>query len=183
MNKRISKLVYCGIFIALGFLLPFLTMQNRQLGQMLCLMHIPVFVCGFMCGPYYGAACGLVLPLMRSLLLGMPLLFPDAVNMAFELATYGALSGIFYILLPKKLPYTYLALVLAMLGGRISYGIVAFITYSIAGLSFGIELYLTAAFITPWMGMSLHILLVVPLFTAIKALRKGTIDHSDRKKL
>ena len=173
MGKRIIKPIYCGIFIAIGFLLPFLTMQNRQLGQMLCLMHIPVFICGFMCGPYYGAACGLTLPLMRSLLLGMPLLFPDAVNMAFELATYGALSGLFYFLFPKKLPFTYLALVLAMLGGRLAYGIAAFITYGIAGLTFGIELYLTAAFITPWMGIALHIILIVPLFTAIKALRRN----------
>ncbi len=172
MKNKTVKLVYCGIFIAAGFILPFLTMQNRALGQMLCLMHIPVFICGFICGPFYGALCGFLIPLMRSLLLGMPLLFPDAVNMAFELCAYGALSGIFYKALPKKLPMMYLCLILSMLGGRVIYGLISFVTYSLSGLPFSFEVYLGAAFVTPWMGIILQLVIIVPIIVAIKALRR-----------
>ena len=171
--KKTEKLVYCGIFIAIGLIIPFLTAQNKQLGSVLCLMHLPVLLCGFICGKYYGLACGFTVPLLRSVIFGMPMLFPDAVNMAFELATYGFLCGLFYKLLPKKILFTYIALILAMLGGRVVYGVISFITYSATGLSFGIEAYLASAFIKPWPGIILQLLIIVPLTNAIKALRRS----------
>lgn len=89
---------------------------------MLCPMHIPVILCGFICGWQYGLLIGVMAPLLRSLTLGMPPIFPTAVAMAFELATYGAISGILYQVLPKKKPFIYVALLIAMIVGRLVWG-------------------------------------------------------------
>ena len=84
---KISKLVLSGLFLALAFVLPFLTGQVPEIGNMLCPMHIPVLLCGFICGWPYGLLIGFLSPLLRSLILGMPPMFPKAVCMALELAT------------------------------------------------------------------------------------------------
>src|SRR5690554_7360836 len=98
--NNVKKLVLTGLFIALGFVLPFLTLQNPTLGNILLLMHIPILLCGFICGWQYGLAAGLVLPVFRSFTLGMPPMFPVAVVMSFELAAYGLFTGLLYKYLP-----------------------------------------------------------------------------------
>lgn len=122
MNSlQIRKLTYAALFLALAMVLPFLTGQIPQIGKSLCPMHIPALLCGFLCGWPWGLAVGLIAPLLRSVTFGMPAMFPDAVVMAFELAAYGAVAGILYRLLPKRLGIgrIYIALAAAMLAGRI----------------------------------------------------------------
>ena len=92
-RNHVKQLVLASMFLALALALPFLTGQIPQIGSMLCPMHIPVLLCGFFCGWPWGAAVGAVAPLLRSLIFGMPPMFPTALCMAFELATYGAVSG------------------------------------------------------------------------------------------
>ena len=101
-RTKTYKMVWSGVFVALGIVLPFLTGQIQGIGKMLLPMHIPVLLCGFVCGAPYGLAVGLIVPLLRSVLFGMPVLFPTAVSMAFELAVYGCVTGILYRRLPKK---------------------------------------------------------------------------------
>ena len=81
--------------LALALVLPFLTGQIPQIGGMLLPMHLPVFLCGLICGWQYGAVVGFVAPLMRMALFGMPPLVA-AVAMAFELAAYGGIAGFLY---------------------------------------------------------------------------------------
>ncbi|MBQ3532703.1 MAG: ECF transporter S component, partial [Oscillospiraceae bacterium] len=103
MKKNTTYKVVCSaLCLALAMVLPFLTGQIPQIGKMLCPMHLPVFLCGFVCGWPWGLAVGFIAPLLRSLWLGMPLIFPDAAAMAFELAVYGMISGLLYRRLPKK---------------------------------------------------------------------------------
>ena len=91
MKKRndIKKLTLSAMFLALAFVMPFLTGQIPQIGSMLCPMHIPVLLCGFFCGAPLGLVVGFIAPILRSFTLGMPPMFPTAFCMAFELATYG----------------------------------------------------------------------------------------------
>ena len=91
--KNLKKLVLSGMFLALGIVLPFVTGQIPQIGSMLCPMHIPVLLCGFICGWQYGLVVGLIVPVLRSMMFGMPPMFPTATAMAFELMTYGFLAG------------------------------------------------------------------------------------------
>ena len=60
MKKRndIVKLTLAAMFLALAFILPFLTGQIPQIGSMLCPMHIPVLLCGFFCRGIYQCGAG-----------------------------------------------------------------------------------------------------------------------------
>ena len=89
-RTRISiyRLTYAALFLALAMVLPFLTGQIPEVGSMLCPMHIPVLLCGFVCGWPYGLTVGAISPLLRFVLFGMPPLYPKGLAMAFELAAY-----------------------------------------------------------------------------------------------
>ena len=84
-SVRVLKLTYSALYLAIALVLPFLTGQIPQIGSMLCPMHIPALLCGFVCGWPWGLAVGFISPLLRSVLFGMPDMFPTAVAMAFEL--------------------------------------------------------------------------------------------------
>ncbi len=88
MKKTVKNLTLAAMFMAIGMVLPFLTGQIPQIGNMLLPMHIPVLLCGLICGPQYGAAVGFVLPLLRSAVFGMPVIFPAATAMTSELVSY-----------------------------------------------------------------------------------------------
>jgi len=171
-RKRTLKLTYSAVCLALALVLPFLTGQIPQIGQALSPMHIPVLLCGFLCGWPWGLAVGFIAPLLRSVLFGMPPMYPAAVAMAFELAAYGALSGILYKVLPKKIGYIYVTLLLAMIGGRVVWGVARFIMAGLSGSEFTFSAFLAGAVTTAIPGIILHIVLV-PLI--VIALRKAKL--------
>lgn len=121
MNSNINtkKLVFASAYLALSLVLPFLTGNSRELGTLLSLMHLPVLLCGFICGWQYGLVVGLVAPILRSVLFGMPPMPFVAVPMAFELAAYGFITGILYKHLPKRNSSVFISLVVAMIVGRL----------------------------------------------------------------
>ena len=113
-KDKLMKMILAALFLALAYVMPFLTGQVPEIGSMLCPLHIPVLLCGFICGWPLGLAVGFIAPLFRSLTLGMPPLFPTAVCMAFELAVYGVVAGLMHKLLPRKKPYIYISLLTAI---------------------------------------------------------------------
>jgi thiamine transporter ThiT len=171
MKKNTKKLVYSALCLALCLVLPFLIGQIPQIGQMLSPMHIPVFLCGFLCGWPWGLAVGFIAPLLRSVLFHMPAMYPGAISMAFELATYGAVSGLLYHLLPKKNGYIYVALIVAMLCGRVVWGIARYIMAGLSGSSFPWSAFLAGAFTNAIPGIILHIVLIPVLVMALKRAR------------
>ena len=84
MKASTRNLTFSAMFLAIGLVLPFITGQIPQIGKMLCPMHIPILLCGFFCGWKYAVPVGLVCPLLRSVLFGMPVLYPSAVGMALR---------------------------------------------------------------------------------------------------
>ena len=96
MNRNTRKMTLAALFMALGLVLPFLTGQVPAVGKMLLPMHIPVLLCGFVCGWQYGLLVGCIVPIFRSMLFGMPIMMPTAVGMAFELGMYGLICGLLY---------------------------------------------------------------------------------------
>lgn len=175
MKVSVKKLVLAALCLALCLVLPFLTGQIPQIGAMLAPMHIPVLLCGFLCGWPYALVVGLIAPLLRHVLFGMPPIM-TALVMTFELAAYGAFSGIFYKLLPKKNAYLYVALILAMLAGRVVYGVASLIILGISGSAFTFQAFLTGAFLTAWPGILCHIILI-PLI--VIALKKANLMPND----
>ena len=182
MRRRSSAktLVMAALFLALAYVMPFLTGQIPQIGAMLAPMHIPVLLCGFVCGWYWGAAVGLVAPLLRSLILGMPPLFPTALCMTFELATYGAVAGLAYGALPIKRGRIELSLVGAQLAGRAVWGLVSFAVMGLQPSKFGLTAFLSGAFVTAWPGILIQLILIPILMHLLERFRlidaRGAVD-------
>lgn len=174
-RKETFKITLSALFLALAFVLPFLTGQIPQIGSMLCPMHIPVLLCGFICGWKYGFIVGLIDPLLRSVILGMPPLFPTAFCMSFELATYGLISGILYDLLPKKKIYIYISLILSMLVGRIIWGIVMFCCVGFNLNKFGLASFWTSGFVNAIPGIILQMILIPIIVIVIEKMNKKEI--------
>ena len=103
-SLQIRRLTYAALYLAIAMVLPFITGQIPEIGSALCPMHIPALLCGFMCGAPWGLAVGFIAPLLRSVVFGMPTLFPGAVAMAFELAVYGGMAGFLRQKLPRGVP-------------------------------------------------------------------------------
>ena len=153
-------MVLTALFLALAYVMPFLTGQVPEIGAMLCPLHIPVLLCGFICGWPWGLAIGVIAPLLRSLTLGMPPIFPTAVCMAFELAAYGAVAGLMYRILPRKKLYIYCSLLTAMLVGRIIWGIAMVVILGISGGVFTFAAFIAGAFINAIPGIAVQLVLV-----------------------
>ncbi len=168
-KENLIKMILAGLFLALAYLLPFLTVQDPSLGQVFCLMHIPVILCGFICGWYWGGVVGFIAPLFRSLTLTMPTMFPGAVCMALELAVYGALAGLLYKIFPKKKIYIYPSLILSMILGRIVWGIAMLIFMGIKGGEFAFFASVVNAFVTAIPGIIIQIVLIPVLVMFIDA--------------
>ena len=166
-----------ALFLALAYVLPFLTGQIPEIGAMLCPMNIPVLLRGFICGPVWAALIGAVAPLLRFALFGMPPLFPAGAAMCFELAVYGLVSGLLYGLLPKRKASIYVSLLAAMLVGRIVWGAVRLIISGVGGSAFTWAAFLSGAFTSAIPGIILHIvlipLLVIALERALPWLKSG----------
>ena len=167
-NSSVTKLTLSAVFLALGIVLPFLTGQIPTVGSMLLPMHIPVLICGFVCGWQWGLLVGFVLPLMRSALFSMPPMMPTAAAMAFELAVYGAVTGILYQKLPKTTVSVYVSLAGAMIAGRIVWGIVNMILYGITGKAFGWQIFLGGALLNAVPGIILQLVLIPIIILALR---------------
>lgn len=167
-RNQIRRLTLTAMFIALGYLLPFLTGQIPQFGTMLGPMHIPALLCGFVCGWQYGLVAGAIMPLLRSATLGMPYIFPNAVAMAFELAAYGCAAGLLYRALPKHIAFVYVTLVLSMLIGRAVWGLASAVLMMGTENVFTTQAFLAGAFINAWPGIVLHILVIPPVVLGLR---------------
>ncbi len=167
-RNRMKKMVGAAICLALCMVLPFLTGQIPQIGAMLSPMHIPVLLCGFLCGPLWGALVGAVAPLLRSVLFGMPKLFPTAIAMCFELCAYGFFSGFLYRRLPKKPWRVYAALIAAMIIGRLVWGAAQFVLLNASGSAFTMQMFLAGALFNAVPGIILHIVLIPILVVALE---------------
>ena len=161
-------LVTAAICLALCMVLPFLTGQIPEIGSALCPMHIPVLLCGFLCGPAYAAAVGAIAPLLRFALFGMPPIFPTGVAMCFELAAYGFISGWLYRRLPRSRASIYGALIAAMLAGRVVWGAVRAVLSVVGASPFTWAAFLSGAFTTAIPGIIVHIVLIPILVMALE---------------
>ena len=173
-NKKknpVLNMVYAAMCLTLCMVLPFLTGQIPQVGSMLSPMHIPVLLAGFLCGPWYALAIGFIAPILRFVLFSMPPIFPVGIAMSFELATYGLVSGYMYKLLPKKNANIYVALIVAMLVGRVVWGTVYTIIAGVSEVTFSWAAFVAGAFVNAIPGIILHIVLIPVLVMALRKIK------------
>lgn len=168
MNKRTKEMVISALMLALCILLPYLTGQLPAIAKAISPMHIPVFLCGFLCGMPWAPIVGFIAPIMRSLIAGMPTLYPAAVCMAFELAAYGLITTLLNKRLPKGVLSTYITLIVAMLLGRVVWGVASWVFFGLAGSAFTMELFIAGAFTNAVPGIICHIAVIPPLVLALR---------------
>ena len=167
-KTNVKILVLAALFLALALVLPFLTGQIPEIGSMLCPMHIPALLCGFFCGWPWGLAVGLIAPVLRSLIFGMPPMFPVAVCMSAELAAYGTVSGALYAKLPRSRGSVYISLLTAMVAGRLVWGAARFLCAGLDASAFGLGAFWAGAVTTAIPGIVVQILLVPVLVMTLK---------------
>lgn len=170
-------MILSAAFLALAYIMPFLTGQIPEIGAMLCPLHIPVLLCGFICGWPWGLAVGFIAPLFRSLTLGMPPFFPKALCMAFEIAAYGAISGLMHRILPRRKPYIYVSLLTAMIIGRLVWGTAMFLCLGLSGGSFTFAAFLAGAVTNAIPGIILQIVLIPVLVMVLDRPRLSGLDE------
>ena len=173
-NQYVKRLCLAAMFLAIGLVLPLFTGQIKEIGDSLLPMHLPVMLCGLICGWKYGGAVGLILPFLRSVTFGMPPLYPNAVWMALELATYGLAIG---LLFSRKKEYSrvYLlvCLVISMLSGRVVWGVTKAVLLGVAGKPFGLEAFLVGGFADAVPGLILQFILIPLIMEVVYRSRAG----------
>ena len=183
MNSiKTRKMTYAAMLLALAVMMPRIAGLIPDIGKTLNLMHIPVLLCGFLCGWPWGLAVGFTAPLLSTLINGMPKLYPDAVVMAFELAAYGCAAGLLYRMLPRKKWGIYAALVLSMIAGRLVYGIVYFflLKLGLTAIDGALPVFVWGKTIAkPWPGIVLQLVLIPVL---VIALEKAGLMLNNRRK-
>lgn len=181
MNKNILKLVLSAMFLAIALLLPFLTGQIPQVGKMLLPMHIPVILCGFICGWEHGTVVGYTAPLFRGLIFSNPIFFPTGIIMAFELAAYGAFAGLIYNKIKcPKIPRIYLSLLSSMVLGRLVKCVVQFVVLGFTDEGFVFSAFIAGAFVNAVPGIIVQLVLIpIVMFTLEKT---RLIPIKERKK-
>lgn len=162
-----------AMFLAIGMVLPLLTMQIKEIGDSLLPMHIPVMLCGLICGPWHGLAVGFIMPIFRSVIFSMPPFYPNSVWMAFELAAYGLVIGLLYKKAKNKgTVYIYLSLISAMLCGRVVWGIAKLVLLGAAGKVFTFAAFITGGFIDAIPGIVLQLVLIPAVMSMINRERR-----------
>lgn len=159
-RTQLVKMILSALFLALSYVMPFLTGQIPEFGSMLCPLHIPVLLCGFVCGWQWGLIVGFIAPIFRSLTLSMPPLFPTAIAMAFELAVYGMVAGLMHKKLPDKKAFIYVSLTVAMVVGRIVWGIAMYICMGLKGSTFTFSAFVSGAFVNAIPGIIIQFVLI-----------------------
>lgn len=182
LSKSTLNLVLSAMFVAIGLVLPFLTGQLQQIGNMLLPMHLPVLVCGLICGWQYGAAVGFILPPLRYVLFGAPPIFPIGVAMTFELAAYGFIAGFLYNRSRWQcIIALYRSLLAAMIGGRLVWGLVRVLLTGVAGEAFTWQMFLSGALLTAIPGIILQLVFIPALMVALDRTGMVHFRHEPRQ--
>ena len=78
------KMVLAVLFLALTYILPFLTGQIPEIGAMLCPMHLSVLLCGYVCGwPW-----GLIAAILSAFFAGLTAILAAGIFLMVEERSY-----------------------------------------------------------------------------------------------
>lgn len=167
--KKISvvkKSIITAVCIALCYVVPLLFHGVQNAGRVFLPMHLPVFLCGLICGWQYGLLCGLAGPALSSLLTSMP---PAAIlpSMMLELAVYGCVSGLMMRFIRTKNTYAdlYISLIAALLCGRVVAGLMQALIFSKGAYS--MTAWVSGYVVTSWPGTLIQLVLLPSVVFAL----------------
>lgn len=168
MNQMTSvkKSIICAVCIALCYVLPLFFHGIQNAGSIFCPMHIPVFICGLICGWQYGLLCGVAGPAISSALTGMP---PIAYlpTMIVELVIYGVVAGLLSKYVRTKNTYVdlYVSLIVAIGLGRIGAGIARALIFTRGAYS--MAMWISGYVVTSWPGTVIQLVFIPSIIFAL----------------
>lgn len=172
-----KKYIITGLCVALCVVLPIAFHLFPNAGKVFCPMHIPILMCGLVCGWSFGGICGIFGTLLSSLLTGMPTasVLP---SMAVECAAYGVLSGLFMqVIKTKRLGVNlYSSLIFTLIVGRMLSGIITALFFSPNGYSFGV--WVTSCFITALPGIIIQLSIIPTIFFTLNKTNLTPVNYS-----
>ena len=155
----LNKSILTALSVALCVVLPMTLHAIPKGGVLFSPMHLPVLLCGLVCGAPFGLVC--------SLLTGMPV-FGYMPVMMIELGLYGLISGLVmqFLRSGKLVVDLYAALVIAMLGGRVITGILRALIF--AGGSYSWSAWATGYFVSCLPGIIIQLILIPIIYVALE---------------
>lgn len=169
----VKRMILAAVCVALCVVLPIAFHAIPNAGSVFLPMHIPVLICGMICGWPYGLVCGLMGPLLSSVLTGMP---PAAIlpAMMVECGIYGLTTGLVlkYLRTGKTYLDLYIALVAAMLAGRVLSGIAKALIFT-PGMA--MSAWVTASFVTALPGIAIQLAFLPSVVYAL--MKAGLIPY------
>lgn len=140
-------------------------------GRVFLPMHIPVFLAGFIAGPYSGLLVGLLAPGLSAMLTGMPPSYAVPL-MTLELPMYGLVAGLCYYRMKINI---YVSLIIAMLLGRIMFGLGLFLLGMFMDLPYDAATFFSTggAILTGLPGLAVQLFLIPPIAAAVRRQKKS----------
>jgi uncharacterized membrane protein len=159
------------LYLALAVLLPVAFHAFGAGGRVFLPMHVPVLLAGFLAGPLSGLLVGLLAPGLSNLLTGMPPTYAVPL-MSTELPICGLVAGLAYQRLRLNI---YVALLTAMLFGRIMFGLSLFVLGIFIDLPYTAAKFFSAggAILAGLPGAVLQLVLIPIIVAAIKRDRQA----------
>lgn len=164
--SNVKKSIITAVCIALCYVIPLMFHGIQNAGSIFCPMHIPVFICGLICGWQYGLLCGIAGPALSSALTGMP---PVAIlpSMMVELAAYGTAAGLMMKLVRTKSTYAdlYISLIVAIVCGRVLAGLAKALIF--ARGSYSMSAWIAGSVVTSWPGTVIQLVFIPTIVFAL----------------
>lgn len=164
--SNVKKSLITAVCIALCYVIPLMFHGIQNAGSIFCPMHIPVFICGLICGWQYGLLCGIAGPALSSALSSMP---PVAIlpSMMVELAVYGTVAGLMMKLVRTKSTYAdlYISLIVAIVCGRVLAGLAKALIF--ARGSYSMSAWIAGSVVTSWPGTVIQLVFIPTIVFAL----------------
>ncbi len=164
--KETRQMTRAALFLASSVILASLFHMSGIDGKIFLPMHIPVLLAGFFLSPLMAFVVGLLAPFLSTLVTGMPVLFPIAIIMSVELGIYGLVTA---LISGSKRRTPIIALIVAMLVGRLAAGGMVYILVLLFGVKINPLIYLQGAVLTGIPGIAIQLLLIPLLLKYLKA--------------
>jgi hypothetical protein len=166
----VKKSIITAVCLALCVILPQAFHAIPNAGSVYLPMHLPILLCGLICGWPFGLLCGLAGPALSTLFTGMP---PAAYlpAMLVECVVYGLMAGLMMKVIRTGKIYVdlYASLIIAMLSGRIVAGIAKALIFAKGNITMGA--WATSYFVTSLPGILIQIVLIPTIVFALMKAR------------
>jgi hypothetical protein len=165
--SKVKQSIITAVCIALCVVLPLAFHSIPQSGVIYCPMHIPVLICGLVCEWQFGLICGIIGPVISSIVTGMPSIV-DMPSMMIELVIYGVVCALIMKVVHTKKLYLdlYISLITAMLLGRVTAGVVKALIFARGSMT--ITTWATTYFVTCLPGIIIQLILIPAIYFALQ---------------